>query len=50
MCEDEIASLDLIVAGEAASHGHRGGGFAVYEGSEPQPPVAAYFAESLTIS
>ena len=35
MREDEVASLGLIVAGEAAFHGRRGGGFAVYEGSEP---------------
>jgi len=30
MCEEEVASLGLIVAGEAAFHGRRGGGFAVY--------------------
>jgi len=34
MREDEVASLGLIVAGEAGFHGRRGGGLAVYEESE----------------
>ena len=35
MREDEVGSLGLIVAGEAGFHGRGGGGFAVYESSEP---------------
>jgi hypothetical protein len=35
MRKDQVASLDLVVAGEAAFYGCHGGGFAVYEGSEP---------------
>jgi hypothetical protein len=34
MREDEVASLGLIVAGEAGLHGRRSGGFAVYESGE----------------
>ena len=51
MREDQVGSLGLIMAGEAAFHRRRLGGFAVYEGSEPpSAPVASYFAESFTIN
>jgi hypothetical protein len=47
--EDKVPRFDLIMAGETGFHEHlvvrR---FAVLEVSKPQPPVEAYFFESLT--
>jgi hypothetical protein len=43
MGEDEVASLDLIVAGEAAFHGRRSRRFAVYEGSESPAACRSVF-------
>ena len=37
MREDKVTGFRLIVTGEAGFHRRRGGGFAVYEGSEPPP-------------
>jgi hypothetical protein len=50
MVEDNVASFDMFVAGEAGFVHRLVGRFAVFELTEPQPPVAAYFLESLTIN
>jgi hypothetical protein len=50
MSEDKVTSFDRFVAGKAGFEQRRVGRFAVFELSKPQPPVVAYFFDSLTIN
>jgi hypothetical protein len=47
---DQVVIFGRLVAGEAGLVQRLAARFAVRKVSEPQPPVAAYFIESLTLN